>query len=191
LQPKHLLNDLSRCKRDRNRSNTSAITANKDQDLYLLLFVIAFQANLPKYYVESGSKLHVSRKYPSLRTVAGWVEAVRSNENLRADLRNAEVITLWLGSHDILGAVGISGGPCYPGGGEVDLDCLRKTTDQMQVGYDQLLSEITALASPDETLILIAEIGIAPPWAVMTAVKQSCSSSVLCIGTILSFWQHK
>jgi lysophospholipase L1-like esterase len=100
----------------------------------------------------------------SLRTVANWVQEVSRNENLRNDLQDAEIITLWLGSHDIIGAVGINNGPCYQRAGEVDLDCLRETTDRMQEGYDKLLSEIVELASPAETLILISEIGIAPPW---------------------------
>lgn len=100
----------------------------------------------------------------SRRMVADWVEVVQSNEALRDDLRNAEVITIWLGSHDLLRAVGLGrGGPCYPRAGEADLDCLREMTDRMQEGFDLLLSEIVALASPAQTLILIAEIGIPPP----------------------------
>lgn len=98
------------------------------------------------------------------RTVADWVEVVRSNEDLREDLRDAEVVTLWLGSHDLLSAVGAGrGGPCYPRPGEVDVDCLQKMTDSMREGFDQLFAEIAALARPDETLILAAEVGIPPP----------------------------
>lgn len=99
-----------------------------------------------------------------LRTVADWVEVVRSNKELREDLRNAEVITIWLGSHDLLRAAGIGrGGPCYPRAGEIDLDCLQAMTDRMRKGFDSLFAEITALANPDETLILAAELGIPPP----------------------------
>lgn len=100
----------------------------------------------------------------SRRMVADWVEVVQSNEALREDLRDAEAITIWLGSHDLLRAVGLGrGGPCYPRAGEADLECLRRMTDRMQEGFDLLLSEIVALASPAQTLILIAEIGIPPP----------------------------
>jgi len=99
----------------------------------------------------------------STRRVADWVEEVRSNEKLRNDLRNAEVITIWLGWHDVIPSIGVGrGGPCYPRADEVDLDCLREVTDPMQEGFDLLLSEIVALASPAETLILIAEVGIPP-----------------------------
>lgn len=95
------------------------------------------------------------------QTVADWVEAVRNNEELREDLRNAEVITMWLGWHDVIHSIGIGrGGPCYKRADEVDVDCLGKVTNPMQEEFDKLLSEIVSLASPDETLILIADVGI-------------------------------
>lgn len=95
------------------------------------------------------------------QTVADWVEAVRNNEELREDLRNAEVITMWLGWHDVIPSIGIGrGGPCNERADEVDLDCLGEVTKPMQEGYAKLLSEIVSLASPDETLILIADVGI-------------------------------
>ena len=94
------------------------------------------------------------------RTVARWVEEVRDNQDLRDDLQNAEVITIWLGWHDVIPKIGLGkGGPCYRRD-EVDLDCLRGVTDPMQNGFDELLSEIVALADPAETLILIADVGI-------------------------------
>ncbi|MEE9165977.1 MAG: SGNH/GDSL hydrolase family protein [Candidatus Neomarinimicrobiota bacterium] len=95
------------------------------------------------------------------QTVADHVEAVRSGEELREDLRNAEVITIWLGWHDLIPNIGIGrGGPCYERADEVDVDCLGEVTNPMREGFDKLLSEIVSLASPDETLILIADVGI-------------------------------
>jgi lysophospholipase L1-like esterase len=95
------------------------------------------------------------------RSVAGWVEEVHNNEELRENIRNAEVITIWLGWHDVIPNIGIGrGGPCYPRADELDMDCLREVTNPMQEGFDQLLSEIVSLASPAETLILIADVGI-------------------------------
>jgi lysophospholipase L1-like esterase len=95
------------------------------------------------------------------RTVADHVEAVRSNQELREDLRNAEVITIWLGWHDVIPSIGIGrGGPCYKRADEVDVDCLAEVTNPMQKGFDKLLSEIVSLASPDETLILLADVAI-------------------------------
>jgi hypothetical protein len=97
----------------------------------------------------------------STRTVTDWVEEVRNNEELGEDLRNAEVITMWLGWHNVIPSIGIGkGGPCYKRDGEVDVDYLGEVTKPMQEGYDKLLSEIVSLASPDKTLILIADVGI-------------------------------
>lgn len=95
------------------------------------------------------------------RPLADWIEEVRSNEEFREDLRNAEVITIWLGWHDVIPSIGIGrGGPCYKRADEVNMDCLSEVTDPMQDGFDKLLSEIVSLSSPDETLILIADVGI-------------------------------
>ena len=102
-----------------------------------------------------------NRATNSTRTVAGWVDVVRNNQELREDLRNAEVITIWLGWHDVIPNIGIGrGGPCYKRADEVDVGCLGGVTKPMQQGFDKLLSEIVSLASPDETLILIADVGI-------------------------------
>jgi lysophospholipase L1-like esterase len=96
----------------------------------------------------------------STRTVLDWVEVIRTNEGVREDLRNAEVVTIWLGWHDLIPSIGAigKGGPCYKRG-EIDLDCFRDVTDPMEQGFDDLLSEITSLTSPNETLILIADTG--------------------------------
>ncbi len=102
----------------------------------------------------------------SMRTVNDWAQQVRTNEDLRVDLTNAEVVVLWAGSHDMIRAVGVGrGGPCYPRAGEIDLGCLRETTDRMREGFDLLFSEIAALANPNDTLILAAEMGIPPPMS--------------------------
>jgi lysophospholipase L1-like esterase len=95
------------------------------------------------------------------RTVADWVEVVRNSKELREDLLNAEVITVWLGWHDVIPSIGVGrGGPCYLRADQIDLDCLREVTDPMQEGFERLLSEIVSLASPAQTLILIADVGI-------------------------------
>ena len=101
-----------------------------------------------------------NRATNSTRTVLEWVEVVRTDEELREELQNAEVVTIWLGWHDLIPSIGVSGkgGPCYKRG-EIDLDCFRNVTDQMEQGFDDLLSEITSLARPNETLILIADTG--------------------------------
>ena len=99
----------------------------------------------------------------STRTVAEWAEQVRNNDELRDNLRNAEVITIWLGWHDVIPNIGVPrGGACYPRTQEVDVDCLAKVTTQMETAFEDLLSEVASLASPTETLIRIADVGIPP-----------------------------
>lgn len=99
----------------------------------------------------------------SIRTVAEWVGEVRNNDELRSDLGDAEIITIWLGWHDVVPALGTPrGGPCYPRSKEVDLDCLAKVTNPMEAAFEDLLSEVVSLGSPGETLILIADVGIPP-----------------------------
>lgn len=114
----------------------------------------------------------------STRTVANWAEVVRTNQELREDLQKAEVITIWLGWHDVIPKIGLGrGAPCYPQADEVDLDCLREATDPMQKGFDELLSEIVALVNPAETLILIADVGI--PQRLTTRWKEDGTMDVL------------
>jgi hypothetical protein len=111
-----------------------------------------------------------------IQTVADWVEAVRNNEALREDLRNAEVITLWLGWHDVVPRI-MEGGPCHKRDGEVDLACLRQATKPMREGYDELLSEIVSLTGPNPTIILIADVGI--PSLFLTSWKEHGALDVL------------
>ncbi len=97
----------------------------------------------------------------SARTVADWAKEVRSNKALRGDIRSAEVVTLWLGWHDLIPNIGTGeAGSCYMHPHEVDLDCLATVTDPMRHAFDDLLSEIVSLASPSESLIFIADVGI-------------------------------
>jgi lysophospholipase L1-like esterase len=98
------------------------------------------------------------------QTVANWVEKVCNNEELRKDLRNADVITMWLGWHDLVAFIfsKMNGSSLD----EVDVHSLREITNPMQDNFDRLLSEIVSLASPDETLILIADVGIPPLFVI-------------------------
>lgn len=102
-----------------------------------------------------------NRATNATRKVTRWVEVVRTDEELREELRNAEVVTIWMGWHDLIPSIGLArGGPCYPQVDIVDVDCFRSITDPMRQGFDDLLSEITSLANPNETLIFIADTGI-------------------------------
>jgi lysophospholipase L1-like esterase len=92
------------------------------------------------------------------RTTADWLKMLRTNQELRDDLSEAEVITLWLGWHDVLPSVGTAGndGQCIKG--EVpDLDCIREVVAPMEANFDAILAEIVALSSPTDALIRIAD----------------------------------
>jgi lysophospholipase L1-like esterase len=95
------------------------------------------------------------------KRVADWAEAVRNNDELREDLQNAQVITIWLGWHDVIPSIIIEGDNSRPDlRQDVDINSLREVTDPMQDAFDRLISEIVSIAPPDETLILIADVGI-------------------------------
>ena len=112
-------------------------------------------------YIEDDLGVDVVVHTWAINSTQAAIRSVLSNETLREDLRNAEVITIWLGWHDVIPSIGIGrGGPCYKRADEVDVDCLGEVTKPMQEGFDKILSEIVSLASPDETLILIADVGI-------------------------------
>jgi lysophospholipase L1-like esterase len=111
------------------------------------------------------------------RQITHWVEDIRSNKEMRENLQNAEVILIWLGWHNVIPSIGAGkGGHCYKRN-EVDLDCFREVTDPMQNGFNELLSEIVALADPAETLIMIADIGI--PGRFVTTWKENGTLDIL------------
>jgi lysophospholipase L1-like esterase len=113
-----------------------------------------------------------------LLTVADHVKSIRSNETLRSDIRNAQIILAWLGWHDLIPHIGIPrGGSCYPRAGEVNLQCLRSVTGPMEEGYNQFLSEIVSLAKPNKAYILIADVGI--PALLVNGWKEDNTFEVL------------
>jgi hypothetical protein len=89
------------------------------------------------------------------RTVADWAEVVRTDEELRRDLKAARIVTMWLGWHDILSA-------CFqPDTGLDDPRCAGEASRRMEQGYDELLSEVVSLADPAKSLVRgIADVGI-------------------------------
>lgn len=101
------------------------------------------------------------------KSAAGLLTALQGVEALRGDIREAEVITIWIGANDILPCVGV-----YPGGGkcgkweELDMDCVREEVTALKANIDAVIAEILSLRSPDETLILIADVGnpLASQW---------------------------
>jgi len=88
------------------------------------------------------------------RSLARWVQAVTTDEIFRMDLKNADIITIWIGWYDIM--------PYIYKTDRVYKKELNMTTEKMGDSLHILFSEITRLADPKETLILVAETGIPP-----------------------------
>lgn len=95
------------------------------------------------------------------RKVADWVNDVQNNEELRDDLRNARIITMWLGWHDVILHILVErNDSSLRLKHELEKTHFREITEPMEEAYNQLLLEIASLANPEKTLILIADVGI-------------------------------
>ncbi|MGD2148402.1 MAG: SGNH/GDSL hydrolase family protein [Anaerolineae bacterium] len=92
------------------------------------------------------------------QTVATMLKRIQGDEDARAALRDAEVITVWTGWNDLRNPLDVfRAGTC---GGQDNLDCVREAVEVLNGSLDSALDEIVALASPDETLIRVADTGI-------------------------------
>ncbi len=91
-------------------------------------------------------------------TTSGLLSQVRSDEKLQEAIREAEVITIWIGWNDFSEQLGrYYNGSC---GGEQNLDCIIEATKTFNENIDAILDEILTLTNPSETLIRIADTGI-------------------------------
>ncbi|TFF94265.1 SGNH/GDSL hydrolase family protein [Candidatus Thorarchaeota archaeon] len=115
-------------------------------------------------YIEEDLGIHVAVHNwatNETRTVADWAEAIRHDEQLREDLMNAQVITIWLGWHNVIPSITVHGeNSSIELTRTLDVHRLREATHPMRDSYNRLLSEIVALAPPHEARILIADVGI-------------------------------
>ncbi|MFZ5822247.1 MAG: SGNH/GDSL hydrolase family protein [Chloroflexota bacterium] len=93
-------------------------------------------------------------------TTFGLLEQLRQDKTLRDRIREAEVITIWVGWNDFSEPLArYSAGTC---GGQENLDCLAQAAGTFRETIDAILDEILALSNPQETLIRIADVGIPP-----------------------------
>jgi len=101
-------------------------------------------------------------------TSSELLNQVRSNAELRDTIRNAEVITIWIGWNDFrVSLTQFYTGTC---GGEKNLDCMLESVTRLNENIDAILDEILNLASHQDTLIRIADTGIPPIF--LTTWKQ-------------------
>ena len=110
-----------------------------------------------------GTEMSVrNRATNELRKVADWLNLVREDPVIRDDINQADIVTIWMGWHDLIPMIGVPmGGPCYPESKLVDLKCLERATSPMKTAFDNLLSQIRGL-SREHLMILIADLGIPP-----------------------------
>ena len=93
------------------------------------------------------------------RTLADWYDVVGTDESLRHDLARAEIITLFVGGHDIAGAVM---GGCTGSWPKPLEECFRASTASMPRDFDRLLGAIRDVV-PERAKILIGYDGGLPP----------------------------
>jgi lysophospholipase L1-like esterase len=115
------------------------------------------------YYAEFieedlGVRVEVHNYSRSGQSTSSLLERLRTNEDLRGALRDAEVITIWTGWNDLREPLSqYRNETC---GGEDNLECIREAVTELNANIDAILDEILSLASPQDTLIRIADVGI-------------------------------
>lgn len=88
------------------------------------------------------------------RTVAQWVDLVETDEALRADLAGAEIVTIWLGWHDVINTVMVFDGEWSDDVEETFAELTATTPSD----FDELLALITETAPTAR--VVIADVGI-------------------------------
>jgi len=108
--------------------------------------------------VDLDTEIEVHNFSRSGQTAATLLKRIKSDEDLCAALREAEVITVWTGWNDLGRPLDeFRGGTC---GGKDNLDCIREAVGRLNWNLDAVLDEIVSLASPQDTLIRIGDTGI-------------------------------
>jgi hypothetical protein len=107
--------------------------------------------------------------YPSqqgnqLAPLAWWIDKTASDERMRRDLADADIILLWaMSSHDIVKALYLPGA-CGGGWPKPLKDCLEKATADIPAETDVLFTLIAELA--DDGATVLAGDAYAPPFVV-------------------------
>lgn len=94
-----------------------------------------------------------------VRTVAEWADVVRADPAMRADLREAEIVVVLVGFHDLLGPLVFGG---CPGGSSALIACLDEATAPMPTAFAELYGELARLV-PDGATVLVSDyFGLGP-----------------------------
>ncbi|HKP71712.1 MAG TPA: GDSL-type esterase/lipase family protein [Pyrinomonadaceae bacterium] len=95
------------------------------------------------------------------RGVPGWtsadlLNALRTDEGLRAQIANSQIVTFDIGGNDMLDALNrYSTGTC---GGADNQDCVRSTVANFKANWNAIISQLLSLRSPSNTVIRTMDI---------------------------------
>jgi lysophospholipase L1-like esterase len=90
------------------------------------------------------------------RGVSGWtsadlLHALRTDETLRAQIANSQIVTWNIGANDFQDAVSrYQSGTC---GGTDNQDCIRAAVVQLKANWNAIVAQILSLRSPSNTII--------------------------------------
>lgn len=130
-----------------------------------------------KYYLELiesdlGVKIQYHYYYVPSQPVSALLANVMNNKQLREDVRNAEIITIGVGSADMFKAI-----DDYSKFSQSDRQKLEEAVEIFRETYNSMLSEVVSITSPTDTIIRIMDFYF--PWVgrykemgVYSSVKQ-------------------
>ena len=104
---------------------------------------------------DTGKKVNVDNLGVNGLT-SGQLRTIVENDQEATDaIERSEIITINIGANDLLQArLHYKTGYC---GGVDDQDCLRQTVADFRANWDAILAYVTALRSPDSTIIRVAD----------------------------------
>ncbi len=89
---------------------------------------------------------------------AHLLDHLQNDPEIKQAVKDADVITIWIGVNDLGSPQNLyMNGMC---GGEDNLDCVRKRVAEINENIDNILDEILALNTSEETRVMIADNGI-------------------------------
>ncbi|HYP00162.1 MAG TPA: DUF4214 domain-containing protein [Pyrinomonadaceae bacterium] len=100
---------------------------------------------------DTGATVNVINRGVPRWTSADLLNALRTDETLRAQIASSQIVTWNIGANDFQDAVGrYQSGTC---GGADNQDCVRATVAQFKANWNAIVAQILSLRSPSNTVI--------------------------------------